>query len=203
MNTLEIEVKFHLGNVELIRNSIEKIGGTCLGKSFEKNIRFENSSNSLILNNSLLRLRQDTKAKLTYKSQPTLKDKDFKIHKELEVEVSDFSTMELILESIGFHKEQVYEKWRETFMVENTLLCIDSMPYGTFLEIEGEKSDIRRASKNLGLKWEHRILQNYLAIFDMIKQKLALPFMDVTFDNFKGVSVEFGDYSESLWENSA
>jgi len=198
MDMLEIEVKFHLNDMESVRNRIKKIGGTCLGKSFEKNIRFENAANNLVLKNSLLRLRQDTKAKLTYKSKPRTKDKDFKIHRELEVEVSDFSTTQVILESIGFHQEQVYEKWRETFKLKNTVMCLDQMPYGNFLEIEGEKNEIRRLSRDLELKWEHRLLQNYLEIFNLIKQKMKLPFMDVTFNNFKNVQSDFGEFFESL-----
>ena len=187
MDKLEIEVKFYLGDIESVRDSIKKIGGTFQGRSFEKNIRFENADNGLVLENSLLRLRQDTKARLTYKSRPSNTDKDYKIHRELEVEVSDFATMKSILEAVGFHQEQVYEKWRETFKLESSMLCIDRMPYGNFLEIEGDKNGIRRLTAQLGLKWKHRLIQNYLELFDLIKEKLNLTFSDVTFDHFKKI----------------
>jgi adenylate cyclase class 2 len=56
-----------------------------------------------------------------------------------EVEVNDFGTMGLIRESLGFHKEQIYEKWRETFALNDTLLCLDTQPFGDFLKIEGDQ----------------------------------------------------------------
>jgi hypothetical protein len=36
--------------------------------------------------------------------------------KELEVKVSDFDAMKRILQALGFHCEQTYEKWRETLL---------------------------------------------------------------------------------------
>lgn len=189
MDNLEIEIKYNLENTESIRTQLKNSGSRCIGKVFEYNIRFENTDNTLIQKNCLLRLRRDKKSKLTYKMKPPVEDNDFKIHHELEVEISDFSTMKKILESVGFHQEQVYEKWRETFVTGNSVLCLDRMPFGDFLEIEGEKEDIRKLSDQLGLKWKKRLVQNYLELFDIIKQKLNLHFKDVTFDNFKNVQL--------------
>jgi adenylate cyclase class 2 len=114
--------------------------------------------------------------------------------KELEVEVSDFSTMAKILEAIGFHKAQVYEKWRETFTLEDVMLLIDAMPYGDFLEIEGNREQIQDLVGRLGLKWENRILYNYLQLFDIIKKELNLPFSDVTFQKFQALQVDLSPY---------
>ena len=194
MEPLEIEIKFYLTDIELIRNRIINLGADCTGRNFENNIRFEDKNHTLVRNNSLLRLRKDTRARLTFKSKPSVEDHQFKILKELEVEVNDFTTMHLILESLGFHKEQVYEKWRETFVLHNTIFCIDTMPYGNFLEIEGNKSEIRELSKRIGFDWGKRIINNYLSIFDILRQKLNLTFSDLTFGNFKNIKFDFTDY---------
>ncbi len=194
MEDLEIEVKFYLANVGLMRNSIIELGADCMGRIFETNVCFEDINKSLIKKKYLLRLRKDTRTRLTFKSEPDIKDKNFKVLKELEVEVSDFSTMCLILESLGFHKEQIYEKWRETFVLNGTTFCIDTMPYGDFLEIEGEKKDIKNFARSIGLQWENRILLNYLAIYDIIKRKLNLSFSDITFSNFKNVRTDLREY---------
>jgi len=194
MQPLEIEVKFYLANVEAIHSRIMKLGAQRLGRAFETNIRFEDANNSLIKQKSLLRLRKDTKTRLTFKSEPRSEDHEFKILKELEVEVSDFHIMKQILESIGFHKEQTYEKWRETFILNRTILCIDTLPYGDFLEIEGEKHNIKEISGSIGLEWSKRILTNYLHLFQIIKDKSDLPFSDVTFDNFKNIRIDCKQY---------
>jgi adenylate cyclase class 2 len=51
------------------------------------------------------------------------------------------------------------------------------MPYGVFLEIEGHKPHIRKIANRLGLKWEERILLNYLEVFEVVQRQddLGLP----------------------------
>ncbi len=196
MQPLEIEVKFYPTDIDPVRNSIIELGADCLGRVFETNIRFEDANKNLIKKGSLLRLRKDKKTRLTFKSKPHDKDRQFKIFRELEVTVSDFSTMNMILESLGYYKEQIYEKWRETFVLDRIEFCIDTMPFGNFLEIEGEKEKIKPLADRIGLKWEKRIILSYLDLFNIIKDELNLTFSDVTFSNFKDVKVDFGKYAD-------
>ena len=191
---LETEVKFFLFNIQTMRDHILDLGAESQGRFFERNFRFEDTPKSLKQKKSLLRLRQDTKNTLTFKSAPAKKDGSFKILKELEVEVSDFDTMHHILEALGFHREQIYEKWRETFELNQTYLCLDTMPYGDFIEIEGQKQNIRNFASRLGLDWNKRILLNYLEIFEVLQKKLGLDFSDVTFENFKLIKVNVVDF---------
>ena len=186
MQDLEIEVKFYLHDLKSIRQRIIDLNAQCHGRSFETNLRFEDSRNSLIKNNALLRLRKDTKTTLTYKSNPP------------EVEVRGFKTMQQILAALGFHVAQKYEKWRETFSLGDTHFCLDNMPFGDILEIEGPKKEIRHFSDRLGLNWHERILLNYLEIFDILKEQLNLQFNDLTFDNFKAVDLDAAQFSHYL-----
>jgi adenylate cyclase class 2 len=139
---------------------------------------------------SLLRLRQDEKVTLTFKSSPPVRSKAFKIFKELEVEVNEFETMGQILKALGYHPAQKYEKWRETITLDQTLFCLDSMPYGNFLEIEGPEKEIRHYASQLGLRWHKRILFNYLEIFEIMRKNLSLDFKDLTFNNFATIDTE-------------
>jgi adenylate cyclase class 2 len=198
MKQLETEIKFYLSDLPSIRQRIMDLGAESRGRFFESNIRFEDALLTLKKNKSLLRLRRDRKVKLTYKSTPPEPDHQFKVMRELEVEVSDFDTMHSILEDLGFHREQVYEKWRETLVLDHTQFCLDSMPYGDFLEIEGQKQDILHFAAQLGLRWDQRILLNYLHIFEILQNNLNLTFSDVTFDNFKNVAVDLIDYLDLL-----
>jgi adenylate cyclase class 2 len=95
---------------------------------------------------------------------------------------------------LGFKEEQVYEKWREIYVFGDTYLCLDTMPYGDFLEIEGTKESIQQLALKIGLLWEKRILLNYLAIFDIIKRQLNLSFYDVTFGNFNNIRFDMAQY---------
>ena len=198
MEKIEIEVKFLLTDIRYLRTKILDLGARSQGRFLEQNLRFEDINNTLKDRKCLLRLRNDQKSTLTFKSPPTEGSREVKILKELEVEVSDFEGMRRILESTGFHCEQVYEKWRETLTIQDVHFCLDTMPYGNFLEIEGDEKQIKQYSRRLGLQWDRRILANYLEIFDIIKKELDLKFTDVTFDNFKNIEVDLEPYLHLL-----
>jgi adenylate cyclase class 2 len=198
MEQLEIEVKFYVADMECIQRRILALGAESKGRVFENNIRYEDEKNTLIRKKSLLRLRRDAKTILTYKSSPPTASREFKVLNELEVEVSDFQTMNRILENLGLHTEQIYEKWRETFILDQTGFFLDTMPYGTFLEIEGTQKDIRTYAASLDLNWQKRILMNYLEIFEIIRQALSLDFKDLTFNNFENMKVNMAAFLDKL-----
>lgn len=191
MQPLEIEVKYLVTDPDALKKKILDAGWQSLGNHFERNIRFEDDHLGLIEKKQLLRLRQDQKATLTFKSKPAKQDPRYKIHHEIEVTVSDFNAMQSILEALGYHKEQVYEKWRETFGAGRAVICLDRMPFGCFMEIEGPEEDIVSISKTLGFPPDKAITENYLAIFSYIKEKEGLSFNDITFDHFKPISKDF------------
>jgi adenylate cyclase class 2 len=174
------------------------LGAESKGRVFENNVRYEDENNTLIRKKSLLRLRRDAKTILTFKSSPPVASTEFKVFNELEVEVSNFETLNRILENLGFHPEQLYEKWRETLILDQTGFCLDTMPYGTFLEIEGSEEDIRAHAAGLGLNWQKRILLNYLEIFEIIRQTLTLNFNDLTFKNFENIRVDMAAFLGKL-----
>ena len=174
------------------------LGGISYGRFFELNLSLDDKNTTLFKNKYLLRLRQDQKNRITVKMPSEVADNRFKTLKEIEIEVDDFEKATAVLNAIGFFEVQRYEKWRETFMIGKTQLLIDTMPYGDFLEIEGEKSDIFCLAEKLGLNWNERILANYLEIFAKIKGVLGLTFNDVTFDHFSPISKEYSGIIESF-----
>ena len=198
MKSLEIEIKFYIPDIDSIRARIRSLGAELKDSGFETNTRFDDEALRLTQGKKLLRLRQDSRCRLTVKSPPDDADTEFKIFRELEVEISDAQTMIAILEQLGFYPRQVYEKQRETYLFNQTELCMDTLPYGHFLEIEGEKDDIRKAAEAIGLNWEKRITANYLSLFATLQKQMDLPFEDVTFENFKKVKIDKSHFHEIL-----
>jgi adenylate cyclase class 2 len=190
MKILEIEIKFYIADIDATRNRIRSLGAAWQGRGFESNIRFDDDTMRLTREKKLLRLRQDSRCRLTVKTPPNDTDSGFKIFRELEVDVCDSETMIAILAELGYFPRQVYEKQRETYLFKQVELCLDTLPYGHFLEIEGEKDNIRSAVEALDLNWEKRITTNYLSLFDILRKQLNLPFEDVTFENFKKVQID-------------
>ena len=194
MEPLEIEVKYHLKDYRSIRGQIVAAGGIPGGRALEINYRYDDQDETLRNRGELLRLRRDSRARLTFKSRPPVTYSGFKTNTEYEVEVNDFDTMDQIIERLGFSRAQIYEKWRETFSLGNCELCIDNMPFGDFLEIEGDRGDITRVSDILGFTFDRRITANYLEIFDRIKKVAGLDFNDITFGNFEQSDIDFSAY---------
>jgi adenylate cyclase class 2 len=189
LSHLEIEIKFWVQDPAELKRRIAALGATSRGPVFETNVRYENAAGTLARDGCLLRLRKDSGARLTFKSPSEADDREFKVHRELEVHVGDFETMHLILGSLGFRSVQIYEKNRETFAVDGAELCLDELPFGRFLEIEGPKERIRYLAERLDLPWDRRIVMNYLQMFEIVKGRLNLDFNDIKFENFKNLTV--------------
>ena len=182
---LEIEIKFYLPDPARMRQRIVDLGATSRGRCFEHNVRFDNANHELRNRSTLLRLRRDRDTTLTYKARPADRDDRFKVYRELEVAIDDFDKTRKILHALGFNREQIYDKWREVFTLEDLQFCMDDLPFGSFLEIEGHPPDIVKYADRLDLDWHKRILTNYLAMYESVKRYLNLPYSDVTFDNFQ------------------
>lgn len=185
-DSLEVEVKFFVPQLQAFRERLLAAGAEQVKpRLFERNVRFDSPGERLRFQFQLLRLRQDDNARLTFKGPPhEAGETEAKVREELEVEVSDFETAAAILERLGFEAQQVYEKYRETFHLGEVEIVLDEMPFGNFVELEGDEEAIRAAAGRLGLDWEQRILDNYLALMARLKAEYHLDFDDVTFDNF-------------------
>jgi adenylate cyclase class 2 len=183
---LEIEVKFHLPSPETVRREIQALGVKSRGRVFEINYLHDDAAGTLQKRSQLLRLRQDREVRLTFKSKPSGEESDprFKVLREIEVVVGDLTAAAAILDALGYRRCRVYEKWRETWRIDSVVLCLDALPFGDFLEIEGPSEEILAVAAKLGIDWHRRIVLNYLEIFERIRERFNLQFNDVTFDAF-------------------
>jgi adenylate cyclase class 2 len=190
---LEIEVKFLVEDPAALRRRLVGLGATVVRpRIYERNVRYDDASQSLRRQGKLLRLRQDAAAILTYKGNPAEHaPAEVRVREEIETEVADFETMDRILRRVGFEPQQIYEKYREAFTFEGVEVVLDELPFGHFVELEGEAPAIRRAADRLGLDWERRILANYLGLMARVQEALNLPFEDLTFANFAGREVRW------------
>jgi len=186
---LEVEVKFLLSDRTAFRAQLLAAGAAQdKARIFERNVRFDTPDNRLLEHEELLRLRQDTAVRLTYKGQaPADVYSEAKVREELEISLSDFDTAALILTRLGFAPVQVYEKYRETFIWQDVEIVLDELPFGDFVELEGAEPAIKAAAAALALPWDKRITNNYLGLMTAVKNFYHLDFDDLTFANFQGV----------------
>lgn len=185
---LEVEVKFLVDDLDIVRARLIAAGAEPgAPRVHERNVRFDTAGAALLGREALLRLRQDTRVRLTYKGLAAEDAaSEAKIREELEVTVEDFDRMATILGRLGFAPAQTYEKYRETFHWGAVEVVLDEMPFGDFVELEGPSDEsLKAVADALGLDWSRRVLDNYLALMEMARRTFDLPFSDLTFANFE------------------
>jgi adenylate cyclase class 2 len=185
----ELEVKFYLSRRKEMEARLNSLGQVSAPRVHEVNLRLDTADLSLLSTGRLLRLRQDARARITYKGMGS-EEGGARLRQELEFTVSDFDTALALFEALGYQVYLMYEKYRTTYQLGNVEVALDEMPTGDFLEIEGPDGEsIHSTAMQLGLDWEARILDSYTGLFARTRAQLGFEFRDLSFDNFKGMTV--------------
>jgi len=188
----ENEIKLYVPDLDAVRARLDAAGAKLTApRVYERNVRYDTPSQSLRARDAILRLRQDTRVRLTYKDEgdDTQKSTLGKTRFEAETEVADVAAMQTILNRLGFWKTQVYEKYRTTYTHADAEITLDEMPFGNFIEIEGTDTAIRALLNRFELGDAPRFKVSYILLFEWVKASLRLTFDDLTFENFAGITV--------------
>ncbi|MFN2500786.1 MAG: class IV adenylate cyclase [Pyrinomonadaceae bacterium] len=147
---IEIEKKYRIDKklvVELTAR-LSQLGAEFSYETFEEN--YLHRGGLLDGREAVLRLRKtDQRTVLTYKEKVGTQD-DFKHQIEFETEVSNVNATEHIIEKLGYRLSVIYEKHRKAWRLGRVEVVLDELPFGYFMEIEGEMDDIRDAETLLG-----------------------------------------------------
>lgn len=189
-NQQELEIKLYLADLPALKGKLEISGAKLIeARLHEINLRFDLPDGELTRKAQVLRLRQDTAARMTYKGPGETID-GVHARREIEFTVGDFQSAQLLLESLGYQVSLMYEKYRTTYSLDGLQVTLDEMPYGNFSEIEGtDTSAIHHAAMKLDLSWEARILESYTTLFDQLQEKLGLTFQNLSFANFAEINI--------------
>jgi len=189
-NQQELEVKLYLADLPAFQARVEDLGADLTEpRLHEVNLRFDLPDGELTRTAQVLRLRQDTAARMTYKGPGKTID-GVHARREIEFTVSDFQSAQSLLETLGYQISLMYEKYRTTYFLDDLQITLDEMPYGNFTEIEGaDTAAIHKAAEKLGLSWEATILESYTSLFEILRNKLDLTFRDLSFANFAELKI--------------
>lgn len=164
---LEIELKFPVDGFSALRRSLTEAGAVPDPVVFEQNIVYDmppeaalpGAPGPLRAAGVLLRLRRnvakgrESRAGVLTVKLPAPADapQGFKVRREIETEVADFAAMQGIVAGLGYVETLRYEKVRETWSGPGVHICLDRLPFGRFVEIEGQPQDIAAWAARLGL----------------------------------------------------
>lgn len=163
---LECELKYLSVDLDAIRCRLEEIGGTCSGRYFESNLVFDYPDRSLKAQSILLRLREKQGQAIMTVKRPPKEDVPsiLKVSDEIETSVGDLNIMKTALEALGFKVFFSYEKVREKWHFMDCTLCLDQMPFGCFVEIEGTESSVPACAQAIGLDSHETTTETYHAL---------------------------------------
>ena len=190
----EIEAKFYVRDLDEIITRLHELEAALIQRRvLETNLRFDLPDASLRAEGRVLRLRRDTEARFTYKG-PSTNEQGVLSRTEIEFTVGDFEKAKEFMEALGYQKLLYYDKYRTTYALQTSEVFVhvmlDELPYGNFVEIEGESSEMIRAVANqLNLNWDTAIGTSYTALFERARKTLRFVFRDLSFENFAGMEV--------------
>ena len=197
MNGHETEAKFYVNNLRNIELRLQHLKAQLIQpRIHETNLRFDNTNNDLKNTYRVLRLRQDEKARLTFKGPGEESEGGILSRREIEFVVEDYESARQFLEALGFKVIVFYEKFRTTYQLNDTHIMLDELPYGNFVEIEGESVDsIHNVANLLGLNWDAMIKVGYHALFERITGKHNLEPSQLSFAALEKVKITSEDLS--------
>lgn len=198
----EIEAKFYVSNLDKIIERLHELKAQLIQpRVLETNIRFDLPDASLRSERRVLRLRRDTEARLTYKD-PSQNEQGVLSRREIEFTVEDYDKAKHFLGALGYQPIFFYEKYRMTYTFSQTSevlahIMLDELPYGNFVEIEGESlDDIQAVAGKLNLKWNTAIARSYNALFERLcTTRPNLDATQLTFTALNGLNIKAEELS--------
>lgn len=142
---IETEIKYRLSSEQFkqVQKDLEELNAEFVGKDFEENKIY--SSEVLRSLDAILRIRRiDEKSILTFKRRKS-GERGIKEHVEHETVVESASETAKIIEELGCEKVLIYEKRRKTYKFRKVEIVLDELPFGLYMEIEGDFMSIKEA----------------------------------------------------------
>jgi adenylate cyclase, class 2 len=166
---IEKEVKFEV-DLAFIRKFLKNPKFKKEFNSFQRTVRRDTANLDLAKRGVFLRTRSDVKNVITLKKKNSQNTKVYE-RQEYETEVKDIKVVEDILEILGFDDIKIMEKYRIQGKFGDVTIVFDELPFGLFMEIEGDEESILSVFKELDLDFEKRIVKTYWDLWEEYKKK--------------------------------
>ncbi|WP_291319636.1 class IV adenylate cyclase [Desulfonatronospira sp.] len=148
---LETELKYIVSDLAPILERIERLGLSCSHWYFEENLVLDTADGHLRSRDVLLRIRKGHGGKITLKLPVAGSVSSCKQRQEIESGVDDPDGIGIILRHLGFRLCLRYEKFRRICRLGETRICLDILPFGSFVELEGPQESFHGTARELGL----------------------------------------------------
>ncbi len=159
--SLETELKFFVSDFAPILEHIEHLGLSCSPWYFEENLVLDTGDGHLRSREVLLRIRKGRGGKVTMKLPVTSPHPGCKQQEEMESGLEHPDEMQRIFSHLGFRPWFRYEKFRKVCSRGLTRICLDILPFGSFVELEGPHESFYGIAHELGIDPDAGTAENY------------------------------------------
>lgn len=167
---LETEIKLPISDLEPLRERLLATGFRETTPLQEEISILWDRAGELRARGEAIRVRSyGGQTRLTWKGA-RLEDPRFKVRPEEETGVEDRRALEAILRALGLAPCFEMTKQRAVLQRTGLVACLDRTPFGTFLELEGERETIQAAVTELGLEGISPETRSYPALFEAWRQ---------------------------------
>ena len=177
---IEKEIKVEVENPQQLLSLLIEKKAKMKGEGFQRTIRMDTPDRGLEKQGTFLRVRTGGKNIVTLKKKIKT-DRDVFERRELETEVKDPELLADIFANLGFTKRFIMEKYRIDYEYKNTKISLDELPFGIFVEIEGEPAYIKNVANELNLDLSNKIVVTYWDLFEKYKKKTNRKGEDIVF----------------------
>lgn len=180
----EIEIKICLEDKEALQKKLLALSWKAVSTVFHKTYLVSTPNEGLFKKGIYPRVRiEGDKTRFTIKVKPVeqkgVDDREMKFFQREEHEIWVENAEELVkmLAILGLTEVLIDEKYRQTWESEewaNLSVVIDTLPFGCYMEIEGQKEEIDQMIKKLGLEDKERITIAYRRVYQDYCKKMGI-----------------------------
>lgn len=167
---VETEIKFQIADLDGLTARLREAGVRLVTpRTYEVNTLFDFPGRPLRKQGVLLRIRRyGQRWTITFKGKARIGR--YKSRPEVETEVKDGEALTRVLESTGFVRVFVYEKFRSEWADGRGHVVLDETPIGSFGEIEGPGEWIESMARELQISPTQYITDSYATLFQKWKR---------------------------------
>lgn len=173
---IETEKKYRLTAEQRasVIEELRSINAEYCGEDFEENLIF--GGVYLDETAAVLRIRRtENRNTLTYKKR-IFDGAPVKRQIEYEAVFAADGQLTEIVENLGLECRLIYEKRRKTWRIDNVEIVLDELPFGSFMEIEGSLTEIRRIEMMIGAEdyeVEHGTYPSLTGMYGVVKDGIT------------------------------
>lgn len=175
---IEKEIKLRVDDVAGVTDSLRRNGAVFFGGALERTIRFDTIDLDYEKKGKFIRVRSGFSNTITLKEKINDESRNVRARKETEFEIEDIDKMSYILSVLGLNFTRTMEKYRQHWTLGGCSITLDELPFGIYMEIEGEENEISKVCKLLKVDESNRILVTYWELWAEITDK-----KDIVFDS--------------------